>query len=50
MTKPTRILAKVYANSSNNQKLINIPKGCNIMVGDWVELLLVPDQIMGKED
>jgi len=38
----TRIIAQVYSNKSNGQKLINVPKRSHIMVGDWVELTLLP--------
>ena len=36
--KQTRIIMKVWKNKIKNQKLITIPKDCNIDEGDYVEI------------
>ena len=42
MGKVKRVIAQVYQNNSNGQKLINVPKRSNILAGDWVEIKLLP--------
>lgn len=38
MTKNKKIIARVYINQSNGQKLITIPKESKINDGDFVEI------------
>ena len=33
-----KIIRKVWKNKGNNQKLVTIPKDCNIKEGDYVEI------------
>jgi hypothetical protein len=33
-----RIIVKVWKNNGNNQKLVTIPKDCDIKDGDYVEV------------
>ena len=33
-----RIIKKVYENKKTKQKLVSIPKDCNIKKGDYVEI------------
>jgi len=34
-----QIIMKVWKNKGNNQKLVTIPKDCDIEEGDYVELI-----------
>jgi hypothetical protein len=34
-----KIIMKVWKNKNNNQKLITIPKDCDIEEGDYVEII-----------
>ena len=36
-----KIIQKVYYNKCNNQKLITVPKHCDIEKGDYVQLIKV---------
>lgn len=38
MVKQKKIIMKVWKNKSRNQKLITIPKDCDIEEGDYVEI------------
>jgi len=38
MEKRTKIIKKVWKNKSNQQKLVTIPKDCDIEEGDYVEI------------
>jgi hypothetical protein len=38
MGKQEKIIAKVWTNKGNNQKLITIPKDCKIKDGDYVKV------------
>lgn len=40
---------KVQRNKVNGQKFVNIPKGSMIKQGDYVKVLLVPDEIMEEQ-
>ena len=33
-----KIIQKVWKNKANNQKLVTIPKNCEIKEGDYVEI------------
>jgi len=37
-TKDKKIIMKVWKNKANDQKLITIPKDCDIEEGDYVEI------------
>jgi len=39
--KPSKIIQKVWVNKYNNQKLITIPKECDINDGDYVEVIKI---------
>ena len=43
------IIAKVYTNKANGQKLITIPKNCRILDGDYVQIKLIPDETLGDD-
>ena len=36
--KNKKVIMRVWRNKKNNQKLITIPKECNIQEGDYVEV------------
>jgi hypothetical protein len=36
-----KIIAKVWMNKGNKQKLITIPKDCDIKDGDYVEVIKI---------
>ncbi len=36
---PKNIIMKVWKNKSINQKLVTIPKSCNIEEGDYVKII-----------
>ena len=36
-----KIIMKVWKNTIKNQKLITIPKECNIQEGDYVEIIKI---------
>ncbi len=38
MVKDKKIIMKVWKNKAKNQKLITIPKDCDIKEGDYVEI------------
>lgn len=38
MVKKQRIIMKVWRNKQINQKLVTIPKDCDIEEGDYVEI------------
>ena len=38
MAKKEKIIKKVWKNKSNKQKLVTIPKDCEINSGDYVEI------------
>ena len=38
MNKQEKIIMKVWKNKTKNQKLITIPKDCDIQEGDYVEV------------
>lgn len=38
MSKEEKIIMKVWKNKIKNQKLITIPKDCDIQEGDYVEV------------
>lgn len=38
MVKKQKIIQKVWKNKSNQQKLVTIPKDCDIKEGDYVEI------------
>jgi hypothetical protein len=38
-----RVIKKVWVNKSNKQKLITIPKDCDIKEGDYVIITLLED-------
>ena len=33
-----KIIVKVWLNKKNNQKLVTIPKNCDIQEGDYIEI------------
>jgi len=35
------IIVKVFKNIANGQKLINVPKNCDIEPGDYVQLIKI---------
>ena len=37
----SKIIMKVRKNKMSNQKLITIPKDCNIQAGDYVEVIKI---------
>ena len=36
-----KIIVKVWKNKSINQKLVTVPKDCNIEEGDYIELVKI---------
>ena len=38
MVKQEKVIMKVWKNKAKNQKLITIPKDCDIQDGDYVEI------------
>lgn len=38
MVKQEKVIMKVWRNKTKNQKLVTIPKGCEINEGDYVEI------------
>jgi len=41
MDKQKKIIMQVWKNKIKNQKLITIPKDCNIQEGDYVEVIKI---------
>ncbi len=38
-----RVIVKVWKNKGANQKLITVPKDCDIEAGDYIQLIKIGD-------